>query len=83
MSLSHFLIGAILFLSSKKEGYTAMFALKKTEAKSKIHIPETINCVDNCEDPQKMELRRQMYERIAQGNALSELEDKASHHWNK
>ena len=30
----------------------------------------------------KAELRRQMYERIAQGNALAEIEDNAHRLWN-
>jgi hypothetical protein len=35
----------------------------------------------NLADKEKAELRRQMYERIAAGNALSESEDKAFHQW--
>jgi hypothetical protein len=41
------------------------------------------NQADNCETLQKQELRRQMYERIAQGNALSELENTAFRQRNK
>lgn len=34
------------------------------------------------EERSKAELRRQMYERIAQGNALAEAEEYASRMWN-
>lgn len=36
---------------------------------------------DRDEASKKEEMRRLMYERIAQGNALAEVEEKARHQW--
>jgi hypothetical protein len=60
-----------------------MYAVKNTVEKQTIRLLESTNHAQNSEALQKQELRRQMYERIAQGNALSETEDKASRHWGK
>jgi hypothetical protein len=60
-----------------------MFALKQTLENQTIRLVQSTTQPENNEDLQKQELRRQMYERIAQGNTLSEVEDKASRHWDK
>jgi hypothetical protein len=60
-----------------------MFALKQTPEKQTIRLLQSTTQSENSEDLQKQELRRQMYERIAQGNTLSEAEDRASRHWGK
>ena len=36
---------------------------------------------DKADIPQQSDLQRQMYERIAAGNALAEAEDNARHQW--
>ena len=60
-----------------------MFTVKETAEKQTIRLLESTAIAQNSEALQKQELRRQMYERIAQGNALSETEDNASRHWGK
>jgi hypothetical protein len=65
------------------KGHKPMFALKQTPEKQTIRLLQSTTKSENSEELQKQELRRQMYERIAQGNTLSEVEDKASRHWGK
>jgi hypothetical protein len=60
-----------------------MFAVKQTLENQTIRLVQSTTQPENSEDLQKQELRRQMYERIAQGNALSEIEDKTSREWGK
>jgi hypothetical protein len=60
-----------------------MFAVKQTLENQTIRLVQSTTQPENSEDLQKQELRRQMYERIAHGNTLSEVEDKASRHWDK
>jgi hypothetical protein len=58
-----------------------MYAVKQTLENQTIRLLQSTTQPENSEDLQKQELRRQMYERIAQGNTLSEAEDTASRHW--
>jgi hypothetical protein len=60
-----------------------MFAVKQTLENQTIRLVQSTTQPENSEDLQKQELRRQMYERIAQGNSLSEVEDKATTCWKK
>lgn len=65
-----------------------MFAAKNQQKNQTIQLsilekPEAPVQKESPNAAQQAELRRQMYERMAEGNALSEAEDKASRHWNK
>lgn len=61
-----------------------MFAIKtNTRQTRQISIVEALENSISTSLDQEAEIRRKMYERIAQGNALAEIEENASSRWGR